>query len=427
MIRTLAGPFQRRLVQNILSLYVVKGVNQLLPLAVLPFLSRVLGPTEWGRLAIAHALALWGIHVVQYGFHLSGTRAISQARERPERFGEILAGIIGAQVLLALAFGAAALVLYLAVPSLREIPVLLACGVAYAIVHAAAPLWYFIGQERMMLVASIDCAAKLSSLIAILALVEGPSDSWMVLATYGLASGLSTGLAFTLVLRETRIPRPSVHLVRSALRRGTSLGLLGIVGPGLTAGSAILLGALLPARNVAFFVAAEKLTRPLAYLLDPVNVALMPRLAHLAGTSPERARRMAGVSLVLMLATGALLALIVVAGAPWLVPLVFGPGYETAVPVARVMALLVPLIVANAALSRQWLIPHGLDRWLTCFVLASAALHLGLAFLIVPLYGALGMAWVVVGAQAFLLLGLIFALHRHALILGGPRVQSTAV
>ena len=427
MIRWLIDLSRRRLLRNILGLYAVRFNNYLLPLIVIPFLSRVLGPSDWGQLAVAQALAMWGVYVIQYGFPLSGTRAVARERHRPEGVGEIVAGILGAQAFLALAFLAVAAALYLAVPAFRGAPALLGCAAGYAVVHGLMPTWYFTAREHTMLVAGIDGAAKLSSLIAILLLVRGPGDSWKVLAIYGLTGALAAALAFAVMLGETRPRWPSPRLALGALRDGASLGVLAFVGPSLTQGSAVLLGALLPSRHVAFFVAAEKLCQPVATALDPINAALMARFSHLVRVSPDEARRMAGLSLALMLATGAVLAAAVAVAAPWLVPLVFGPGYEEAVPVLRVLALTVPLTVISNALASQRLIPHGLDRWVVLSITAGAIAHLTFTLAVVPLYGALGMAWVVVIAQALVLVGFSLALGRYGLIGRGPgRLRAAA-
>ena len=42
--------------------------------------------------------------------------------------------------------------------------------------------------------------------------------------------------------------------------------------------------------QVAFFAAGEKLCRPAAWLLQPINVALLPRLSHLVEHSPDQAQ-----------------------------------------------------------------------------------------------------------------------------------------
>lgn len=419
LIARVLGWRRHELVRNILALYALKAVNQLLPLAVIPFLARVLGPTEWGRLAMAQALAMWGIIVVQYGFPLSGTRAIARARDHPAELGRILSGIVGAQAALGGLFVLVALGIYAGLPAFQEAPLLFGCAIAFALLHALVPGWYFMGQERMVLVAGVDGAVKLASLVAVLALVRAPGDAWKVLAIYAAASAVSAVLIFLLVLREVRLPRPRWTGAARALRAGLSLGLLGIVGTGLSAGSTMLLGGWLTPRHAAFFFAAEKLCQPLAWLLEPVNTALMPRLSRLIGSSPEQARRMAVWSLALMLTTGAVLAVAVAFASPLLVPLVFGDGYDAAVPVVQVMALIIPLIVANAALAGQWLIPHGLDRSLTLSVVAGAVVHIGLAVALITPYGAHGMAWAAVGGQATVLAGLILALRRRSLIAGG--------
>jgi PST family polysaccharide transporter len=101
--------------------------------------------------------------------------------------------------------------------------------------------------------------------------------------------------------------------------------------------------------------------------------------------------------------------------APWLVALFFGAGYEPAVAVMRVMAAIVPLIVLNAALVSQWMIPHGLDRWLNVVVLSGTAINVGLALVVAPLFGAYGMAWVAVVVEGFLLIGFLLVLQRAGL------------
>jgi polysaccharide transporter, PST family len=99
--------------------------------------------------------------------------------------------------------------------------------------------------------------------------------------------------------------------------------------------------------------------------------------------------------------------------APWLIGLVFGPGYEEAAPVLRVLALVIPLLIVNDALAAQWLVPHGLDRQLSLTILLAACLAAALALLVVPNYQAIGMAWVTVVVELFILAGLVLALVRH--------------
>jgi len=415
VIARLKGLIRRQLVRNILALYGVRVVNQLMPLVVIPYLARVLGPTGWGLVAFAQAFAMYGIVTVEYGFEFAGTRAVAQGRGQTGRLNELVAGVLGTQLLLAAGVTLAAVVIQLLVPAFRDQPLLLWAGLAFAVLQGMVPIWYFTGQERIALIAGIDTGAKLLGTALVFWLVRAPADGWLVLAASAGASLVSTGAAYTLVLRQTRPGRLSRGLIARTLRLGASMFVMRIAVMMHTTGNAFLLGLLVAPQQVAFFVAGEKLCRPAAWLLQPVNVALLPRLSHLVGSSPDRAKALAGLSILLMALAGLSFGGAIGVVAPWLVGLFFGPEYGAAVAVMRVMALIVPLIVLNAALVSQWLVPHGLDRPLNVVILSATALNLALALTLAPRFGALGMAWVTVAVEGYILLGLWWALHRNGL------------
>ena len=406
----LKGLALARLVRNIMALYGVRAGEQVLPLLVLPYLARVLGPTGWGVFAIAQAFAMYGIVTVEYGFSFSGTRAVASARYQAAQLADLVSGAFAAQLVLAAVVTLAAIVVRLVVPVFEDQPLLVWAGLAFAILQGFNPVWYFTGQERIPLIGAITVGAKIAATLAIFALVREPADSWLVLACYAGGSLLATAAGYILMLREVRPGRLSLGLVGRTLRLGASMFVMRIALMMHTAGNVFLLSLLVAPHQVAFFAAGEKLCRPVAWLLQPINTALLPRLSHLVGASPNEARQLAALTLFLQGATGILLGLIIGLFAPWLVDLMFGAEFTAATPVLRVMAAIIPLMVVNGALLTQWMIPHGLDRLLNTVVIASTILNLALALMLAPRFGALGMAWVTVGAETFILTGLVWSL-----------------
>lgn len=403
-----------RLARNIAALSLVRAADQLMPLLVLPFLARVLEPAGFGLVAIAQSLALYGIISVQYAFEFSGTRAV--ARDGPQgRLPDLVAGIVAAQLMLAVIVALGSIVVYQQVSDFTARPELLLATLAFAITQGLYPLWYFTGQERVHLVALIGITGKAVATIGVFVVVGGPGDEWRVLACYAGGATLASLLAFALMLRETRPSRPSFRLIGRTLREGFALFTMRLAVMMHTAGNVFLLGLLVPPAQVAVFAAGEKLVRPIAWLLQPINVALMPRLSRLVGESPKEAQRLAGWSILLVAAVGLLLAIAIAVLAPWVVLIVFGEGYETSIPIIRIMALIIPLMVINAALISQWMIPNGLDRPLNLVIVTSTLLNIGLALVVAPRFGAEGMAWVTITVAAYILLGLLIALQRHNL------------
>jgi PST family polysaccharide transporter len=415
MIDRLKGLIRLQPMRNILALYGVRAVEQLLPLVVLPYLARTLGASGWGLFAMAQAFAMYGIVTVEFGFGFSGTRAVARARDQPARLAELLTGICVAQLLLAAVVAMVALLAQLLVPAFHDQPLLLWAGLAFAVLQGLLPLWYFTGQERIPLIAGIAVAAKALATLAIFALVRDPDDGWLVLACYAGGALLATGAGYVLLLREVRPGRLSLRLIGETLRLGAGMFLMRVMVLMHTAGNTFLLGLLVAPQQVAFFAAGEKLCRPIAWLLQPINTALLPRLSHLVEHSPDQAQQVAALTVLLQGAAGIVLGAVIALIAPWLVDLLFGAEYRAAAGVLRVMAIIIPLVVINAALVSQWLVPRGLDRALNLVIVASAVLNLILALSLAPRFGALGMAWVTVVAEGCIMAGLVWTLHRRGL------------
>ena len=405
-----------RLVRNLLALYGVRAIDQLLPILVIPFLARVLGVEGWGLVAGAQALAIYGIVTVEYGFELAGTRAVARDRGDGARLAELISGIFATQLLLAGVIVLATILVGLTVPEFRDQPGLLWAALLFAVLQGLHPLWFFVGQERIPLIASISVAAKALATVVIFAFVRAPEDGWIVLAAYAGSAGLMTAAGYGLMLRQLRPGRLNLELVARTLQLGFSMFLMRVAVLMHTAGNSFLLLLLGGPVEVAFFAAGEKLCRPAAWLLHPINVALLPRLSHLIEHSPDQARTLASLSILVMTAVGVAFGLAIEALAPWLVDLLFGlPQYQPAVTALRIMALIIPMIVLNAALVSQWLIPHGLDRGLLTVIGSATLINLLLALAIAPRFGAQGMAWVTVLVEGYILIGLLWALRRRGM------------
>jgi PST family polysaccharide transporter len=109
---------------------------------------------------------------------------------------------------------------------------------------------------------------------------------------------------------------------------------------------------------------------------------------------------------------GALLYLV----APALIGVLLGPGYEPAVPVIRVLALLLPVMGISMPLVVQWMIPLGLDRDLMWIALAAGILHIPMAVLLALQFAHIGIAWAYVVTETCSLLAIVLTLYFRGLI-----------
>lgn len=409
------GLFRHSFVQNVFALYGVKFANYLFPLFTIPYLARVLGPKEWGIVAFTQAFGQYLTLLVEYGFDLSATREVARSRDSLERRAELFAGVLGAKVLLTSLMLGVVLVISHWVPAFREHPKVFWAGVFWAVAMAFNIMWYFQGLERMRLVALLDMGAKGLALVGIMLLVRGPEDGWKVFILQGLASLGSTLIAFVLAYREFPIRLPTFRKIMEVLRLGWTMFLFRSAVSLYTVGNAFILGLFASPQIVGYYAGAEKISKAILGFLGPISQALYPRLSYLAQRSRIEAARIARVGMIVLGLGGAFMGLAVFVLAPQLVRIFLGEGYDPAIPVLRLLALLPPLIALSNVLGIQWMLPLGLDRPFNVIILVAGVLNLCLAVFLAPRFSQLGMALAVVVTETFVTAAMYLVLRRRSL------------
>jgi PST family polysaccharide transporter len=389
----------RKLWENLTALLSVHVLNYVAPIITLPLLTRVLGPSSWGKLAFAEAYAIYASLVIEYGFGLSATREIAQDSEDLPARSRLLSGVFTAQILLSLAVGSSTLVLALTVHALRPYIGLLGPAFLLAVFRAAFPAWYFQGLQRMKVIAGVNILVTLFSAALICATVRTPSEISLPLIIRGTASFLAFAVATYLAMKELPpVPLSLRHALR-VLKEGWLLFLFRSAVSLYTTGNVLLLGVLAPAQVVAWFAGAERITKACISVFGPITQTFYPRISSLLKSDPEAARRVARVSAQCTIGIGVAIGLGLFTLSPFIVSTALGRGFLPTVIVLRWLSILPPLIAASTVLGIQWMLPLRLDSLYTKIILAGGLLNILLAIWLVPRYQEKGMAMSVAAAE----------------------------
>jgi len=394
------------LIRSALGLYAIQASSWLLPLATIFFLARRLGPEHWGLLVFMQSAAAYVIFLVSYGFTYSATREVARNRADPDRLAAILAGVLGAKVTLAILSLMIVIPASFLVPAIHRSQSLLWPTMLWALAWAFSASWYYQGLERIGVAAGCEASARVLSLAGILALVRSPADTWKVLAIQGGLLFAAVLVEMALAYRQVHFQMPTPRLVWHTLRWGWSMFLLGGALSLYTIGNGFILGLFASSTVVGYYMGAERISKNFATLLSPITQAVFPGTSHLAGHARGEAARLTRTSLFVMGGAGCAIGILVFFGAPFLVSVVLGPGFEPAVVVLRILACLPPLIVASNVLAVQWMLALGLDRLVNTLMFAAGVLNVLLAVALVPRYMHVGMAIAVVAAEALVTFGL---------------------
>ena len=115
-------------VRNVVMLYMVQLSTYVLPLMVLPYLSRVLSTEKYGLIAFAQFFMYYFLILTDYGFGLTATRKIAIHSEDMATVSRIFSNVMVARVLLMMVGFGAMMAIVFATPKMRpNWPVFLVC------------------------------------------------------------------------------------------------------------------------------------------------------------------------------------------------------------------------------------------------------------------------------------------------------------
>jgi polysaccharide transporter, PST family len=360
-------------------LYLIQAVNMLLPLVTVPFLTRTLGADAWGRAAAAQSFALLAGLAVEYGFNFSAVRMVARCRHDRSQLAGTFAAVSVAQLLLLLAVSVAAWLVHWMVPYLAQEPALFWSAMLWMTPQVISFQWYYQGIEQMPRLAALTLLGRVSGLAGLLVLIAGPDDMVLSLAVPGVAGLTAMAAAGLQPLLTLKPDLPRFSEVGKVLAEGLALCgyRLGIALQGAV--NTFLLSFFLSPALVGAYAGAERVARAAAGLLEPLIITVFSRLAYLRASGSTADRQAADHwdqrSRLWLTCAGGLLAIALWTAAPWLVRLLLGPGFETSIPILRVLAFspLAGVLCYGAGLNG--LAISGRDRTLNLIVIGAGLLQ----------------------------------------------------
>lgn len=406
--------FTSKLAGNIYSLYLVQGLNYLLPFLILPYLLRVLGPQSYGAIAFAQSLMAYGVTLTDFGFNFSATRSISVARDNPVEVSRIFWTTLSAKSLLLV--GSALFICVAMLVSktlLAHAAVISVCGLN-VVGSVLLPQWYYQGLERLHVMSMLVVLSRAIALLGVFIFVHTPRDvvlAALFLSAQTLIGGIVCLLNVRKVMPITRY-RPQWRDLRNALNSSRHLFISNVATSAYTTGNGLILGFVSGDRAVALYTLANKAALAVFYFFMPVVLAVYPRASLLFDKSMEEGKLFVRrLSIPLLIAAGLLSVTLVISARP-IVELLGGAQYEGAVPVLRLMGILPVLLSGATVLAQIIMINIGLAKSLSRIYLLMALLSIVLLPVLGTRYGALGGAISLVTVEALGPISMLLVLWR---------------
>jgi PST family polysaccharide transporter len=407
----------RRLFDNIVSLYLLQGLNYLLPLAVLPYLVRVLGIETYGLVAVAQSFAQYFNILTDYGFNFSATRSIAQSKDQPGHISRIFCCVFLIKICLT-AVGLILLVcVLLTVSRMRhDWPIFIYAFVG-VVGNVLFPVWYFQGLERMRHISIISGATKALSAVLLFVFVHHSSDGTLAVAIQSLGMLLAGAIGFVVCTRSADLDFewPRWHELRTCSAEGWHLFVSTASISLYSNTNVFLVGMLAGNVQAGYFGAADRLVRASNGLLGPVTQAVFPYVSSLALRSPQAALVFIARSLKWMSGLALLPVIAIFVFARPVTVLCFGHAAEGAVPVMRWIALLPFLVAVTSVLGVLTMLTFGLDKQFSRILIAAGILNVAVAVPLISTFAAEGAGASVLLTETFVTVMMGFILRQRGI------------
>lgn len=408
----MTAPAKRSIRSNFAYNVLITGLNAFLPLATYPYVTRVLGPDNLGRVNFFNSIADWFILLMSLGISAYGIREVARNRDNPNAVGQVFSELILIMFGSMLFFLGVYAMVYALVPKLHVDPLLFIIFSLPLLFNVFSIDWLYGGFERYDYLAKRGVAIRLLYVGLVFLLVKRAED-------YRLFAGLTvlvivaTNSANALFSRNlVRFTLKGLNLRRHVKPIATLYGCI-LVGSLYAKGDIVLLGMLSSERYVAYYSLEKKVVQVSLAVASALSAVLIPRLSYLYGNDKkEEYNKLLGKSFSFILLVTIPLSAYMVVFNEQIVAVLGGARFGEA---AQGLVVIAPVLIGtNVAgfIGSQLMVPTGNERKLLYMGIVSAICNLTLNFLLVQRYRHIG-ASVSIVVSEFAGLALGFCLMRR--------------
>lgn len=357
---------------------------------MLPIYVRVVGPAEYGQLAVATTIASAVSTILSFGLETAIFRSYIHLADDPARRDRFVntVGIflLVVPVLAVIAVGALLIMPLSAFFAIRPEAIGLAlAGVAVTVPATILPMALLRAQERLadyLRVSAITVVAQTGLMLVLVVVLRLGLDGWLLAALLGSLVQLTTGLVF---LRHRWSRSFDTALLTGALAFGLPLVPHALSHWALALSDRAVLGAYVSASQIGIYNLAYQLAVPIGVLAVGMNQGIMPIYAE-ATHDDIRRRELGGLAsrqVVLTLLLGMAVALL----GPPIIRLVMPAEFSGS-------AALVPWIAAGYTFFGLYFLPMnavsvmaGKTRWVWTSTVAAGSVNIALNLATIPTFG----------------------------------------
>ena len=409
--------YNKRLIENIISLFTIKGLQYILAFITFPYLVRILQVEIFGAVVFVQSIIQYFVLFTDYGFNLLGPKEIAQHDSIIER-GKIFSSIFFAKLIL---LSISTIVFAIGICGMNffaDIDTKLYASVYLMVIgNVIFPIWFFQGIQKMRYITIVNIIARFFSVVGIFYFVQTPSDyilAGFFQAIVPLIAGICSWIILFKSYREVFVI-PRWLDIKRVFIDGWDIFTSTIAINLYTASNIVFLGMLTNNTVVGYFSGAQKIIQNVNQLIAPITQAVYPYVSKMASESKDRTLNFLR-KMILGLGGGNLaVSLLIFIFADPIVGLLLGTGYDESVLLLRILAFLPFIISLSNIFGIQTMLVFGMKKQFSRTLIEAAVLNTAIVLPLIYFYQGIGVSISMTVTEIFVTTAMYYRLRKNSI------------
>lgn len=329
--------------KNAVSLTLMQATNYLLPLVVLPYLSRVLGPEKFGIVFFAQVFVNYFMILSDYGFNFIGVRQIAQNKEKKDKLNFIVSSIYTLRIILGLVGFLLLLFLVNFFDRFSDDKIIYFFTYGMVLGNILLPTWFFQGVEQMKYITILNFLSKFTFTLLIFFVVKEEQDFVLVPLLNSIGYILSGLIGVWLLISKYRISLfvASWRRIKKQLTNGFNVFVSNLSITTYTSTNAFILGNITSDDVMGYYGGVEKIIQPVKFLFSPIYNATYPYFAQLVLKDKIKAIKEMKLGVLVSVILGVILFVGIVFFAEEIICLVLGDEFLEGLGIFYIFSILI--------------------------------------------------------------------------------------
>ena len=325
-----------------------------IPLALTPYLSRVLGAVGVGKYAYEYSVSSYFALFVMLGVKNYGSKIIAYNRDDKRQMNETFWDIYSMQLCMLLLSSLFYFLYVINFAHTKEIAIPM-----YLIIFAGGIdiTWFFWGLEDFKTTVIRDVVIKCITTLLVFICVKAATDTWKYALIVSGGMALSQLILWIKFFNGYKFIKPQYKAVVKHIKPNLMMFIpIAAVNVYKTMDK-VMLEILSSSEEVGYYYSSEKIINfPLA-LVTSLNAVMLPRMSYLQGKKVDTSDIVLK-SMIFSVGITTLISVGIISSAKQFVPLFYGPGYDKCVVLFYILLPTCCIIAFTNVICSQYLIPN---------------------------------------------------------------------